>query len=303
MNARIHPSEFSFFSTLIACGGLSAAARNLGITTAAVSKRLAQMEARLGVPLVTRTTRRMHLTPEGQLYLEHARRILAEIETMELQLAGSKAEPRGLLRVNATPGFGRSHVSPLISRFVRTYPDVEVQLVLSVNSPPLSEDAFDVCIRFGAPPDARAIARQLAANRRLLCAAPDYLLRHAAPKTPEDLTRHNCIGIQQGDEAYGVWRLTTGKGAARRTETVKVRGNLTSNDGEAAVNWALEGHGILMRAEWDISRYLDAGRLVQVLPEYQTPDADIYIVYLYAHQLSARIRVFTEFAIQSFAAG
>jgi DNA-binding transcriptional LysR family regulator len=252
------------------------------------------------VTLVNRTTRRMSLTPEGEQYLQHARRILGEIDDLAQLLGSARVEPRGLLRVNATLGFGRSHVAPVISRFVRRYPQVEVQLQLSVSPPPLADDAYDVCIRFGAPPDSRVIARRLAANRRLLCASPAYLARRGVPKVPEDLTRHNCIGIRQGDEAYGVWRLTTGRGTSQRTVAVRIRGNLTTNDGEIAVNWALDGHGILMRAEWDIARYLRSGRLVQVLANYRTPEADIYAVYPQRHQLSARVRAFVDFIAQSF---
>ncbi len=290
---------------LVALGGsasLSAAARELGLSKAAVSKRLAQIEARSGVVLVNRTTRRMSLTPEGEAVMEHARRILGELEELDRLLVRSKALPRGLLRVNATLGFGRSHVAPVISRFVRQHPDVEVQLQLSVNPPPLTDDAFDVCIRFGEPPDTRVIARRLAPNRRLLCAAPAYLARHGQPASPAELAQHNCIGIRQGDEAYGTWRLSTGKGARRRTETVKTRGTLTTNDGEIAVSWALEGHGILMRAEWDIQRYLRSGRLVPVLPQWETPEADLYAVYPQRLQLSTRVRAFVDFAAQSFAA-
>jgi DNA-binding transcriptional LysR family regulator len=257
------------------------------------------MEARLGIPLVIRTTRRMSLTPEGELYLAHARRILAEIDDMGQRLGVAKAVPKGLLRVNATLGFGRSHVAPLISRFVRKHPEVEVQLQLSVNPPPLTEDAFDVCIRFGEPPDSRMVARRIAPNRRLLCAAPAYLAKHGTPKVPNDLTRHNCIGIRQGEEAYGVWRLTSGRAKNAASEAVKTRGNLTTNDGEIAVSWALDGHGILMRAEWDIARYLQSCRLVQVLPQYHTPDADIYAVYPQRHQSAARVRAFVDFVSQS----
>ncbi|MDZ5454946.1 LysR family transcriptional regulator [Azohydromonas lata] len=301
MTTDVQPEDLGFFSTLATAGSLSAAARELGITTAAVSKHLAQMEVRLGIPLVIRTTRRMSLTPEGELYLEHARRILSEIDDMAELLGVSKAVPKGLLRVNATLGFGRSHVAPLISRFVRKYPKVEVQLQLSVNPPPLTEDSFDVCIRFGAPPDTRVIARHIAPNRRLLCASPAYLAKHGTPKVPNDLTQHNCIGIRQGEEAYGVWRLSSGRGRNAVTEAVKTRGNLTTNDGEIAVNWALDGHGILMRAEWDIERYLQSGRLVQVLPQYYTPDADIHAVYPQRHQMAARVRAFVDFVALSFA--
>ena len=241
----------------------------------------------------------MSLTPEGELYLEHARRILGEIDDMEQLLGVSKAVPKGLLRVNATLGFGRSRVAPLISRYARKYPQVEVQLQLSVNPPPLTDDSFDVCIRFGAPPDTRVIAKYIAPNRRLLCASPAYLAKHGMPKVPHDLTRHNCIVIRQGEEGYGVWRLSSGRGKAVKTEAIKTRGTLTTNDGEIAVNWALEGHGILMRAEWDIERYLRNGRLVQVLPQFYTPDADIYAVYPQRHQMAARVRAFVEFVTQA----
>lgn len=301
MSTALQPADLGFFSTLATCGSLSAAARELGITTPAVSKHLAQMEARLGVLLVNRTTRRMSLTPEGELCLAHARRILGDIHDLEQLLGVSRSTPRGLLRVNATLGFGRSHVAPLISRFAERHPEVEVQLQLSVNPPPLTDDAFDVCIRFGEPPDARVIARRLAPNRRLLCASPAYLARHGTPRTPHELTQHNCIGIRQGEEAYGLWRLTSGRGRSAVTESVKTRGSLTTNDGEIAVNWALDGHGIVMRAEWDVERYLQSGRLVQVLPEHFTPDADIHAVYPPRHQLAARVRVFVEFIAQDFA--
>ena len=295
MTSVIQPGDLGFFSTLANAGSLSAAARELGITTPAVSRHLALMEERAGVLLVNRTTRRMSLTPEGELYLERARHILGEIDDMEQLLGASKSTPKGLLRVNATLGFGRRHVAPLISQFVAKHPQVEVQLQLSVSPPALTEDAFDVCVRFGAAPDARVVARHIVSNRRLLCAAPAYLAKHGTPKAPNDLSKHNCIGIRQGEEAYGVWRLTSGRGRTATTAAIKTRGNLTTNDGEIAVNWALDGHGILMRAEWDIDHHLRDGRLVQVLPQCVTPDADIYAVYPQRHQLATRVRAFVDF--------
>ena len=299
MATDIQPADLGFFSTVAASGSLSAAARELGVTTSAVSKRLTQMEARLGVALVHRTTRRMGITPEGEVYLEHARRILGEIDDLVQLMGSAKVAPKGLLRVNATLGFGRCHIAPIISRFVREHPQVEVQLQLSVDPLLLADDAFDVCIRFGQPPDSRVIARRIAPNRRLLCASPAYLSRRGIPRTPNDLTTHNCIGIRQGDEAHGVWRLSSGRGTNRRTEAVKVRGNLVTNDGEIAVNWALGGHGILMRAEWDIARHLRSGRLVPVLAQFETPDADIFAVYPQQRQHSVRVRAFVEFLAQS----
>lgn len=296
----VHPMDLGFFATLAAAGSLGAAARELGITTPAVSKRLALMEARLGTALVVRTTRRMALTAEGELYLEHARAILGQLADMEETLGVAKAL-KGLVRVNATLGFGRRQIAPLISKFVGRHPEVDVQLQLTVNPPAVTEDLWDVCIRFGEPPDSRVIARQLAHNRRLLCASPIYLAKHGTPREPRELARHNCIGIRQGEDAYGVWRLSSRRGDKETVESVKIGGSLTTNDGEIAVNWALEGHGILMRAEWDIGRYLRSGRLVQVLPQYRTPNADIYAVYPMRHQRSARVRALVDALAAGFA--
>ncbi len=196
------------FSRRVAtAGSLSAAARDLGISTAAESKRLAQMEARIGMPLLTRTTRRMGLTPEGEVFLEHAALAHSgsEIDDLSQPLTSAKGRPSGLLRVNATLGFGRMHVAPVIAEYSRTYPDVDVQLQLSADPPPLTEDAFDVCVRFGEPPDARIIAKFLAPEP-----APAVRLR---PNTCASTRRaghaggsgaaHNRIGIRQGSDAYG----------------------------------------------------------------------------------------------------
>ena len=300
MSNGIQPAELGFFVSLATCGSLSGAARELGISTAAVSKRLSQMESRLGMPLVNRTTRRMSLTPDGEILFEHARRILGEIADLDQLLSASKGQPKGQLRVNATLGFGRLHIAPAISQYVLKYPEVDVQLQLSVKPPPLTDDQFDVCIRFGEPGDTRVIAKKLATNRRLLCAAPKYIATHGELNTPSDLVRHNCICIRQGDEAYGTWRLHKDRGDNGPGELVKVRGNLTTNDGEIAVNWALDGHGILMRAEWDIERYLESGRLVQVLPQYRTPDADIYAIYPQHQHQSSRVRSLVAFLAQTF---
>lgn len=283
-------SELAFFTQLIRLGSLAATARELNLTPPAVSKRLAQMEQRLGVRLLNRTTRSISLTAEGELYLINAQRILGEIEEMERQVSSRRAEPKGLLRVNAPLGFGRTHVCPAISSFVRRHPEVEVQLHLTDRPINLPDDAIDVAIRFGELPDSRLIARKIAANRRRLCAAPSYLEAFGHPETPKDLMQHNCIVLRQNDAAFGIWRLSRGK----QTESVKVRGSLSTNDGEVALNWALEGHGILLRAEWNLASHLSSGRLVEVLSDYQTPPADIYAVYLERLNLSAKVSFFIE---------
>lgn len=299
MSKNINPADLGFFSTLISCGSLGAAARELGITTAAVSKHLSLIESRLGISLVNRTTRRMSLTPEGEIYLEHARKILGEIDDMEHLLWGSTITPSGLLRVNATLGFGRSHIAPLISKYVKRFPQVDIQLQLSVNPPPITDDSYDVCFRFGHPPDSRSIARFIACNKRILVASPNYIKKFGTPKSPTELGKHNCIGIRQGDEAYGVWRFINSKTKNQVAESIKIRGNLTTNDGEIAVNWALDGHGILMRAEWDVDRYIKSGKLIHILENFSTPDADIYAVYSQAHKGSTRVKTFIDFVVES----
>jgi len=293
----IQPADLGFFSTLASSGSLSAAARELGVTTPAVSKRLAQMEARVGIALVNRSTRRMSLTPEGELYLEHARRILGEIDGMAELLGLSRAVPQGLLRVNATLGFGRSHVAPLISRFARKHPRVEVQLQLSVNPPPLTDDAFDVCIRFGPPPDARVIARRIAPNRRLLCAAPAYLAAHGAPQIPEDLEKHNCFTYEYVTPR-NVWRFRDASGAER---AVRVAGTLHSNNGDLLAEVAARGAGITFEPAFIVGPEVRAGRLVPLLQDFTPPPVPIYAVYPSRKHLSAKVRRFVEFLIARYA--
>lgn len=220
-------TELAFFCLLIKQGSLVATARELNLTPPAVSRRLTQMEERLGVRLLNRTTRRISLTNEGEIYFENASRILKEIEEMEQQVARSRTTPKGLLRVNAPFGFGRTYIAPAISDFARKFPDIEVQLHLTDRPIHLPNDAIDVSIHFGQVPDSRLIAKKIAANRRLLCASPRYLAHAGAPLTPRELTLHQCIVLRQNDAAYANWRLTQGD----KEETVKVHGKLSSNDG------------------------------------------------------------------------
>lgn len=288
--------EMAFFSLLINAGSLTAVARDLGISPPAATRRLNLIEKRLGVALLARTTRRMSLTAEGEEYLRHARQVLSDIQDFEQYLTKSMMEPQGLLRVNATLGFGRNHIAPLISAFYQRYPKVHVELQLTVNPPMASDNPFDVCIRFGEPPDSRLVARKLADNRRLLCASPAYLQRLGTPKTPRDLARHHCIAIRHGDEAHGLWRLSSAQG----TELAKINGPLVTNDGDIAVQWALDGLGIIMRAQWDVVRYLESGRLQEVLKAYRTPEANIYAVYPQRLQMVRRVRAFVDFLSEVF---
>jgi LysR family transcriptional activator of dmlA len=233
-------SDLAFFALVAKCGSLAGAAQELGITPPAASKRLAALERRLGVRLMQRTTRRLSLTPEGETYLVDGARVLEDLEQLERTVAGSRAVPQGLLRVSATLGFGRRHIAPALSQFVRLHPEVEVQLHLTDRPVNLVEQGFDLRVHFGDLPDARLTTRLLAHNHRVLCAAPQYLQSAGEPATPHDLSRHACLFIREGDETFGTWHLRSANGT--RHETVKVRGRLSSNDGESAIGWALDGH-------------------------------------------------------------
>ena len=291
-------SELAFFSLLIQQGSLARAARELGLTGPAVSRRLSQLEQRLGVRLLTRTTRRMSLTPEGELYLAESRRILGEIDALEQTLTRSRAEPRGLLRIHATFGFGRRQLAPAVSEFVRQHPAVDIQLTLGDQPVMPGDQSFDIAIRFGEPPEARIVARKIASNQRYLFASPEYLTRRGQPLDPDDLISHDCIVIREGAGAFGTWTLCAGK----QCRNVKVSSKLSTNHGEVAVDWALDGHGVLLRSLWDTSADLRAGRLVRVLPEWSGSPADIYALYPQRLNLSAKVRVFLDFLTERFAA-
>jgi LysR family transcriptional activator of dmlA len=290
-------SDMQFFVLVARLGSLAAAARALDITPPAATKRLAQLEARLGVRLVNRTTRSISLTSEGEIYLQHASPILDEIREMEDAVSSGSGTPRGLLRVNATLGFGRTTIAPLVSEFCRRYPEVEVQVEVTDRPVDLVESGFDLAIRFGALPDKRLNARRIMSNRRFLCASPAYLEQFGTPKTLAELATHRCIIHRQNDDAFGIWRFMHGS----NSEVVKVHGMLSSNDGDIVLGWALDGHGILIRSEWDLAKYLESGRLRVVLPEFKLPSADLFVYYPSRRNQAARTRAFIDFLAAQFA--
>ena len=203
--------DLNFFAILARQPSLAAASQELGVTPPAVSRRLAQLEQRLGVRLLNRTTRRLSLTPEGERYLEEGGRLLREIEGLERSLAAGAEVPHGMLRINATYGFGRRHLSPAISEFRGRYPAVEIVLQLTDRPLDLTAHAMDIGIHFGEPPDRRILARKIAPNRRILCAAPLYLEGRPEPTTPRDLHAHECIVIRESSPAFNNWQLSDGQ--------------------------------------------------------------------------------------------
>ncbi len=291
-------TPMALFQLVAAKGSLSAAARELGISTSAVSKRLARLEQHLGVRLVNRTTRRLSLTDEGELYSQGAARILADITDLERRVGSRRVTPQGLIRVNATFGFGRRHVAPALLEFVRRWPEVQVQLDLSDRPLGLVEDGYEIGIRVGAPGDTAFVARKLAANHRVVCGSPAYLRRRGAPRVPRDLVAHDCLILRQDGADYALWRF----GSGGRTETVRVRGSLASNDGEVVRDWAIAGHGLILRSWWDVADVVARGKLVTVLDGYRTPEANVYAVYPVPRNLPAKVRLLVDFLAEFLAA-
>lgn len=287
--------DLRFFALISRFGSLTAVAREMGLTLPAVSKRLTQLEQRLGVQLVLRTTRRLTLTAEGERYAEGARPIINQLAELESAVSNSQALLTGRLSLNASFGFGRRFIAPLVSAFHQLHPNLEIDLQLTSQPLNFLDNSVDIDLRVGEPPDSRLVAIKLMSNSRVLCAAPAYLQKHGVPQRVTDLADHNCIVLRQYESDYSLWRFVKdGKEYVQ-----KVSGDLSSNDGETVVNYARDGHGIILRSAWDIHTSLQQGELVPLLTDYQAPAADIYAVYTYRKHLPARISVFIHFIKQS----
>jgi DNA-binding transcriptional LysR family regulator len=286
--------EIAVFARIVATGSLSAAARDLAMSPAFVSRRLAALEARLGVRLINRTTRSLHLTDEGTAYHETCVRLLAEIEEADAAVSAGRAEPRGILRVALPASFGNQHVAPLVPRFVQRYPDVQLALSLSDRTVNVVEEGFDLAIRIADLADSSLAARKLAPNRRVVCASPAYLRRHAAPRTPEDLANHNCLAT----EFVMNWEYRDPDG---KPGSVRVTGRYACDNWEVLREWALAGLGVALKSTWDVRRHLEDGSLVSLLPGYTfATDVAIYAVYPHRRHLPAKTRAFIEFLAESF---
>lgn len=289
-------SDIEIFALIVKLGNMAAAAQELGVTPPVVTRRLAQLEKRLGVRLMNRTTRKISLTPEGETYLMEGVRLLEALNALEGRLGVGSKQAQGTVRIAATLGFGRTHIAPALSRFIRQFPQIEVQLHLSDRFVNLVDQGFDLMVRFGDLTDSRLTARLLANNRRILCATPGYLKANGTPAQPRDLGKHSCIFIREGDETFGTWHLRRGDA----DELVKVRSHLSTNDGTSALGWALDGQGILVRSQWEVASYMRSNQLVPVLPEWSLPSADIHLVFQASKQTPAKVRALVDWLLNDF---
>ena len=287
--------EMSVFSKVVASGSLSAAARDLGVSTAVVSRRLAALEARLGVRLVNRTTRRLALTDEGASYLDACTRILGEIEDADAAAAAKRVEPQGVLKVALPASFGHKHIAPLIPPFAARFPRIQLALSLSDRTVNVIEEGYDLAIRIGELEDSSLAARKLAPNRRVVCASPAYLKTHETPRQPGDLQQHNCLTTT---ELSMNWEY---KGPDGKRGAVRVSGNYACDNWEVLREWAMAGLGVALKSTWDVRRQLEDGSLVRLLPGYDFgTDVAIYAIYPHRRYLPAKTRVFIDYLAESF---
>ncbi|HEY0931178.1 MAG TPA: LysR family transcriptional regulator [Gemmatimonas sp.] len=265
-------ADLDFFSTVARSPSLAAAARELDVTPSAVTQRLQELERRLGVRLVDRSGRHIALTDEGELLASRGRALADDIAELTETLSARGGAVAGHLRVVAPFGFGRAYVAPVVASFQQEHPAVTIDLMLSDRRGKVTDHSWDVAVHIGELPESSFVTRPLAANDRVLCAAPSYLARHGTPDAPRDLLTHRCIALRENDEDVTLWRF--GRRGAPAVQ-VRIEPVLASNDGDVVRAWALSGEGIIVRSEWSIADDLRAGRLVRLLDAYTLPDAPV----------------------------
>lgn len=290
--------QINTFVHVVQRGSLSAAARHEGIAPAMVSRRLDALEARLGVKLLQRTTRRVTLTPEGSAFVEDCQRILRELEEAESAVAARGVEASGHLRITAPAGFGRKFVAPLVAQFARLHPKVSVAIDLSDRISDLMNEGLDCAIRFGEEADSSLVRLPLGESRRLVVAAPAYLQRYGVPAHPRDLQQHACLTLGDiGTSQQRGWLFDD----AGQVHAFRLGGPLACNDGAVLHEWALEGLGLAWRSLWEVGEDLQAGRLTSVLDEFAAPPTRVYCVFPARKHLPLRVRLFVDFVKAQFA--
>lgn len=284
------------FVRIVEGGSFTAAAEQMGLSRAAVSKHLAALEDRLEVRLLNRTTRRCSLTEAGQAFYERCRQILGDLEEAEREAGQTGLRPRGTLKVNAPMTFGTNHLAPAVPDYLALYPEVSIDMTLNDRVVDLLEEGFDIAIRIGRLANSSLVARRLAPSRIVACAAPSYLGRRGHPSMPAELGLHDCLVYAYAPNR-DVWEFTGPNGL----ETVKVNGRLRANNGEALVAAAAAGLGIVSTPTFMVDRLLADRRLVPILERFPIPERGIYAVWPHGRHLSAKVRTFVDFLAARFA--
>ena len=283
--------QIESFVSVAAKGSLTAAANAEGVAPAVIGRRIDALEARLGVKLLLRTTRRISLTHEGSAFLESCQRLLAELSHAEAGVSAGGVKASGHLRVTAPAGFGRRHVAPLVPQFIALHPDVSLSLNLSDRVVDIVNEGFDCAVRVGDLPDSSLVSVRLADNRRLCVGAPAYLKRAGVPKHPSELLRHECLTLSSDASQTRGWAFVV-DGALSHC---KPHGRLDCNDGQVLHDWCAAGLGLAWRSTWEVEREVTSGALVSVLDDFAAPPNGIYALFPSAKHLPLRVRLWIDF--------
>ena len=274
-------------------GSLTAAAAQLGVAAPSVTKRLAALEAKLGVKLFYRTTRRVAATAEGELLCEKSAMLLAGFAQAEEALRDQSREPSGQIRLAATFGFGRVWLGGALADFQMLHPQVRIDLQLTEKLPDLAAEGFDAAVWLWAPQSNRTnewSATLLAKNERVLVATPAYVKSHGKPRSLEDLAAHDCLQVRESDTPSSTWLLSK-EGERQPVQTIKVKGALVSNSGELVRDWCLAGRGIMLRSLWDVAPLIASGQLIRLLPSYAMRNANIQWLAPFRAQTPKRVQL------------
>ncbi len=289
--------DMTVFTRVVDRQGFSAAGRELRMSTAVVSSRIANLEQRLGVRLLNRTTRNAKPTEEGLVYYDHCIKVLADIHEVEHSLAEMKRRPAGALRISMPISMGRAHIAPLMAEFLDQNPDIQIRLQATDRVVNILDEDVNVAIRKGVLPPSTDILRKLAPDLRVVCAAPSYWQKNGKPKTPEDLKSHNCLLLRYPGSRRYTWQFLDAEDAITN---LTISGNLDSNSSDVLVDWALAGQGVIMKSVWDISSHLESGALVPVLAEYWPRDLSLNALMPSRREQPAKTRVFIDFLVEQF---
>jgi len=289
-------ADMQMFVKVVESASISGAAERLEVAKSAVSRRLAELESRLGVQLFQRTTRRLNLTDSGRSYYERCQRILADVEEAETAVSQQHGALSGKLRVALPLSFGLLHLVPLINAFAEEHPELEFELDFNDRQIDLMQEGFDLAVRIATLADSSLIARHLFAVRHMVCASPAYLAQHGKPKTPLELANHACLGYSNL-AAPDVWSFSQAGGGAAK---VRVPLKLRANNGDFLCKAAIAGHGIVLQPTFYMAEAICRGELVPLLRNVQWPELHAYAVYPPARHLSTRVRAFIDFLVAQF---
>ncbi|WHI47700.1 LysR family transcriptional regulator [Microbulbifer sp. VAAF005] len=286
--------NLKLFLQIVDKGSLVAAARDSGLSSSRVSERLAALESHFGVVLLNRTTRAISLTEEGRTLIEGAKQILGEVDDLESRIRSGAQTLSGSIRVSAPCDLGRAIVAPEIDRFLLDHPAISIELLLSDGYVDIVGQGIDIALRFGAITDSSLRVRTLSQKQRILCASPRYLQERGTPQKPDDLKGHNCLVMRFGENLDNHWRFLDGRDGSGSEQTVVVRGDRVTNDGELARQWCLKGSGIILKSELDVGPDIQAGRLVRLLEEYTPPPVPLQMLFPPSRAQPRRVTVFAD---------